>query len=171
MKVCFKCKEKSSYEFFFKHNQTSDGYHSWCKKCCTEGNIKSRNKQNATIEGRARVFLLNAKKSAAKRNQEFSLTIKDIADFWNEQQQICAYTGREMTLLPSQLNTVSIERIDSKVLLPSPCAFVHPCGKIVLPPVYVHVPGVIRVLFGRPFVVAEERPAVFVLCHWLCFVM
>jgi hypothetical protein len=115
MKVCFKCKEKSSYEFFFKHNQTSDGYHSWCKKCCTEGNIKSRNKQNATIEGRARVFLLNAKKSAAKRNQEFSLTIKDIADFWNEQQQICAYTGREMTLLPSQLNTVSIERIDSKI--------------------------------------------------------
>jgi hypothetical protein len=115
MKVCFKCKEKISYEFFFKHNQTSDGYHSWCKKCCTEGNIKSRNKQNATIEGRARVFLLNAKKSAAKRNQEFSLTIKDIADFWNEQQQICAYTGREMTLLPSQLNTVSIERIDSKI--------------------------------------------------------
>jgi hypothetical protein len=115
MKVCFKCKEKSSYEFFFKHNQTSDGYHSWCKKCCTEGNIKSRNKQNATIEGRARVFLLNAKRSAAKRNQEFSLTIKDIADFWHEQQQICAYTGREMTLLPSQLNTVSIERIDSKI--------------------------------------------------------
>jgi hypothetical protein len=115
VKVCFKCKEKSSYEFFFKHHQTSDGYHSWRKKCCTEGNIKSRNKQNATIEGRARVFLLNAKRSAAKRNQEFSLTIKDIADFWNDQQQICAYTGREMTLLPSQLNTVSIERIDSKI--------------------------------------------------------
>jgi hypothetical protein len=115
MKVCFKCKEESSYEFFFKHNQTSDGYHSWCKKCCTEGNIKSRNKQNSTIEGRARVFLLNAKKSAAKRNQEFSLTIKDIADCWNEQQEICAYSGRKMTLFPSQLNTVSIERINSSV--------------------------------------------------------
>ena len=115
MKVCFKCKEKRSYEFFFKHKLTQDGYHSWCKKCCTEANIKSRNKQNATIEGRARVFLLNAKKGAAKRGHEFALTIKDIADCWNDQQEICAYSGRKMTLLPSQLNTVSIERIDSSV--------------------------------------------------------
>jgi len=115
MKVCFKCKEQSSYEFFFEHKLTPDGYHSWCKKCCTEANIKSRNKQNATIEGRARVFLLNAKRGAAKRGHEFSLTIKDVADCWDEQQQICAYSGRQMTLLPSQLNTVSIERIDSSI--------------------------------------------------------
>lgn len=115
MKVCFKCKEKSSYEFFFKHKLTQDGYHSWCKKCCTEANIKSRNKQNATIEGRARVFLLNAKKASEKRKNEFALTIKDIVDFWNDQKQICAYTGRQMTLLPNQLNTVSIERIDSSI--------------------------------------------------------
>jgi hypothetical protein len=115
MKVCFKCKEESSYEFFFKHSQTPDGYHSWCKKCCTEGNIKSRNKQNSTIEGRARVFLLNAKRAALKRKQDFSLEIKDIVDFWNEQSQICAYSGRQMTLLAGQLNTVSIERINSSI--------------------------------------------------------
>lgn len=115
MKVCFKCKEKSSYEFFFKHKLTTDGYHSWCKKCCTEANIKSRNKLNATIEGRARVFLLNAKNSAIKRNQEFSLNIQDIVECWDAQIGICAYSGRKMTLLPSQLNTISIERIDSKI--------------------------------------------------------
>jgi hypothetical protein len=115
MKVCFKCKEESSYEFFFKHSQTPDGYHSWCKKCCTEGNIKSRNKQNSTIEGRARVFLLNAKRAALKRKQDFSLEIKDIVDCWNEQSQICAYSGRQMTLLAGQLNTVSIERINSSI--------------------------------------------------------
>jgi hypothetical protein len=115
MKVCFKCKEQSSYEFFFKHKLTPDGYHSWCKKCCTEANINSRNKQNATIEGRAKVFLLNAKKSAAKRGHKFDLTFEDIADCWNTQQQTCAYSGRKMTLLPNQLNTVSIERIDSSV--------------------------------------------------------
>lgn len=115
MKVCFKCKEESSYEFFFKHSQTPDGYHSWCKKCCTEGNIKSRNKQNSTIKGRARVFLLNAKRAALKRKQDFSLEIKDIVDCWNEQSQICAYSGRQMTLLAGQLNTVSIERINSSI--------------------------------------------------------
>jgi hypothetical protein len=115
MKVCFKCKEEKSYEFFFKHKQTQDGYHSWCKTCCTEGNIKSRIKQNSTIEGRAKIFLRNAQKAAIKRNQEFSLEISDIVSFWKEQDGFCAYTGREMTLDAGHLNTVSIERIDSSV--------------------------------------------------------
>jgi hypothetical protein len=98
---------------FFKHNQTSDGYHSWCKECCKEGNNKSRAKLNSTIEGRARVFLQNAKKSAIKRKQEFSLDIPDVVNFWNQQQGFCAYSGRSMTLEASRHNTVSIERIDS----------------------------------------------------------
>lgn len=115
MKVCFKCKEQSSYEFFFKHKLTPDGYHSWCKKCCTEANIKSRNKQNATIEGRAKIFLRNAKNSAQKRGQEFSLVTDDIVSFWEGQSGVCAYSGREMTLDAGKLNTVSIERIDSKI--------------------------------------------------------
>jgi hypothetical protein len=115
MKVCFKCKEQKSFETFFKHNQTSDGYHSWCKSCCTEGNVKSRKKQNSTIEGRAGIFLRNAKNAATKRNQEFDLEIANIVDCWNNQSQICAYSGRRMTLEAGKLNTVSIERIDSKI--------------------------------------------------------
>lgn len=115
MKVCFRCKEEKSYDFYFKHHQTSDGYHSWCKNCCTIGNKKSRDKLNSTIQGRATVFLRNARNSAKKRNQEFSLKISDIVDFWNEQAGICAYSGREMTLTAGQLNTVSIERIDSTI--------------------------------------------------------
>jgi hypothetical protein len=113
MKVCFKCKTSKEYALFFKHNQTSDGYHSWCKECCNEGNIRSRAKLNSTIEGRARVFLQNAKKSAAKRKQEFSLTISDVVSFWKDQQGICAYSGRVMTLEALKHNTVSIERVDS----------------------------------------------------------
>jgi hypothetical protein len=115
MKVCFKCKEEKSYEFFFKHKQTQDGYHSWCKSCCTDGNVKSRIKQNSTIEGRAKVFLRNARNSAKKRNQEFALELADIVSFWNEQDGFCAYSGRKMTLGAGHLNTVSIERIDSSV--------------------------------------------------------
>ena len=70
-------------------------------------------KINSTIEGRARIFLRNAKNSAAKRQQEFALTIADIVDCWNMQWGVCAYSGRSMTLEAGKLNTVSIERIDS----------------------------------------------------------
>lgn len=115
MKTCFKCKTEKSFDLFFLHKQTNDGYHSWCKSCCKEGNKHSRNKVNSTIQGRAKVFLQNAKKSAVKRNQEFCLTIEDIVNCWNEQLQVCAYSGREMTLVAGQLNTVSIERINSKI--------------------------------------------------------
>ncbi len=115
MKTCFKCKETKDISLFFKHRQTLDGFHSWCKSCCTEGNNKARAKQNSTIEGRAKIFLRNAKKSAVKRNQEFSISIEDIVECWNKQNKICPYTGREMSLEAGKLNTVSIERIDSKV--------------------------------------------------------
>jgi hypothetical protein len=77
--------------------------------------LKSRKKLNSTIEGRAGVFLRNAKNAAVKRNQEFDLDIANIVDCWNNQSQICAYSGREMTLEAGKLNTVSIERIDSNV--------------------------------------------------------
>lgn len=115
MKICFSCKTSKPFDLFFKHKQTIDGYHSWCKECCNKGNKKSRIKQNSTIEGRAKIFLQNAKKSATKRNQEFSLNIKDIVDCWDNQLGICAYSGRKMTLEAGKLNTVSIERINSDV--------------------------------------------------------
>ena len=113
MKVCFKCKNSKPYDLFFKHNLTSDGYHSWCKQCCKDANENSRKKLNSTIQGRAKIFLRNAKNSALKRNHVFEITIEDIVNAWEIQEKICAYSGREMTLLHGQLNTVSIERIDN----------------------------------------------------------
>lgn len=114
-KTCFKCKESKDAILFFKHHQTSDGLHSWCKACCSEANVTSRAKANSTIEGRARIFLRNAKKSAEHRKQEFELTSDDVVGFWNKQLGYCAYSGREMTLEAGKLNTVSIERIDSSI--------------------------------------------------------
>lgn len=115
MKACFKCKTSKPFSLFFKHSGTADGYHSWCKECCREGNARSLKKLNSTIEGRARVFLRNAKNSAAKRGQVFALTVADIAECWHTQWGVCAYSGRQMTLEAGQLNTVSIERINSDV--------------------------------------------------------
>ena len=114
-KTCFKCKETKETSLFFRHHQTSDGFHSWCKSCCKEGNNKSKEKINSTIEGRAVIFLRNARNSAKKRNQEFNLSIEDIVKCWNEQNQICAYSGRKMELKAGHLNTVSIERINSNI--------------------------------------------------------
>jgi hypothetical protein len=115
MKTCFRCKQQKPFDLFFKSANTSDGRHSWCKICCREGNSRSRQKRNATIEGRAEVFLVNAKKSAAKRQQIFLLTVNDIVACWNDQLGVCAYSGRQMTLDAGQLHTVSIERIDSQI--------------------------------------------------------
>ena len=61
------------------------------------------------------MFLQNARKSAAKRQQAFALTVDDIVKCWKQQAEICAYSGRQMTLEVGHLNTVSIERIDSAV--------------------------------------------------------
>jgi hypothetical protein len=113
MKTCFCCKQSKEVKLFFKSSNTKDGLHSWCKDCCKKSNLLSRAKVNSTIEGRAKIFLRNAKNSAKKRNQEFALEINDIVKFWHAQKQTCAYSGIEMTLEAGQMNTVSIERIDS----------------------------------------------------------
>jgi len=115
MKTCFKCKQTKDLSLFFKHRLTKDGFHSWCKECCKSGNKKSLAKKNSTIEGKASIFIRNAKNSATKRKQDFSITLQDVVNAWNEQGRICAYSGREMTLEAGHLNTVSIERIDSKI--------------------------------------------------------
>ena len=115
MKTCFKCKTSHENTFYFKSTNTSDGLHSWCKSCCRINGAKAVAKLNSKIESRAKIFLRNAKNSANKRKQEFSLEINDIVNFWNEQNKICAYSGLEMSLEAGKLTTVSIERIDSKI--------------------------------------------------------
>jgi len=114
MKQCSQCKSEKESNLFFKSKNTKDGLHSWCKECCKIGNKKSREKVNSSLEKRAVVFLINAKNSSIKRKQIFDLVVPDVINMWNNQNGICAYSGREMTLESSKLNTISIERIDSK---------------------------------------------------------
>ena len=114
-RTCFSCKGLFEITDFFKSTNTSDGLHSWCKQCCKKGTDKSREKLYSTIEGRAKVFLQNARKAAIKRGNEFEIDIPDIVEIWKYQKQICAYSGREMTLKSAKSNSVSIERIDSNI--------------------------------------------------------
>lgn len=102
-------------EFFYRHSKTSDGWHSWCKPCCKEGNKRSLAKRYSTFEGRIPTFLLSCKASAKKRNQEFSLVRDDFLNMWDTQGGVCVYTGMKMELQPNTLLSVSVERVDSSV--------------------------------------------------------
>jgi len=54
-KICAKCESKLSITEFFKHKQTKDGFHSWCKQCCKKGNDRSREKKYSSFNGRSRL--------------------------------------------------------------------------------------------------------------------
>jgi hypothetical protein len=114
-KICAKCAIKTSVVNFFKHNQTKDGYHSWCKQCCKKGNEKSRAKKYSTFEGRITTLLRCCRISAIKRKQECTITSEDLVNAWQKQGGICVYTGYEMTTAPSQYNSVSVERVDNSI--------------------------------------------------------
>ncbi len=114
-KTCAKCGNRQPSAGFFKHAQTSDGFHSWCKSCCRAGNHKSRSKLYSTFDGRINTFLRNCRNSAKKRGNEFSLTEDDLRKAWELQYGLCAYTGIEMTTQPNLPHTVSVERIDNSI--------------------------------------------------------
>lgn len=114
-KICAKCGVKTSVENFFKHNQTQDGWHSWCKPCCKEANRKSLEKRYASFEGRVTTFINSCRKSAQKRGNEFELTRQDFLDMWEFQGGKCAYTFIDMTTQSNSPFSVSVERIDNSI--------------------------------------------------------
>ena len=114
-KSCARCGEIKDVSLFFKHNETSDGWHSWCKDCCKEGNKRSIEKKYSSFDGRITTFLRSCKVSATKRKNEFSLTKSDLTEMWELQGGLCCYTGIEMTTQPALPNSVSVERIDNNV--------------------------------------------------------
>lgn len=115
-KICAKCDEKSDVSNFFRHKETNDGFHSWCKKCCRIGNLKSRVKKYSTFEGRITVLLRTCKTSSIKRGgQEMTLTRESLLELWEKQKRLCFYTDIEMDTQPELFNSVSVERVDSKI--------------------------------------------------------
>lgn len=114
-KLCAKCGEEKDVSLFFKHIETSDGWHSWCKPCCKKGNEKSREKKYSSFEGRIPTFLVSCKSSAIKRNNEFTITKQDLMEMWELQGGKCAYTFFDLDTQPNNPYSVSVERIDSKI--------------------------------------------------------
>lgn len=52
---------------------------------------------------------------AKVRNLPFNITIEDLDDIWKEQSGRCFYTNRKLSLEKNQIDTVSIERINSEL--------------------------------------------------------
>lgn len=114
-KLCAKCGEEKDVSLFFKHTATSDGWHSWCKHCCKNGNEKSRQKKYSSFEGRISTLLISCKNSSIKRNNEFSITREDLIKMWELQGGKCAYTFFDLETQPNNPYSVSVERIDSNI--------------------------------------------------------
>jgi hypothetical protein len=115
MKTCSSCEVTKPLTEFFKEKSNKNGLRNQCKVCRSLYSKNLREKKNSTIEGRALEFLRHAKESSVRRNQVFELEVADVVDCWDKQLQICAYSGRKMTLENAKPNTVSIERIDSDI--------------------------------------------------------
>ena len=111
-KKCGKCYNKKDVKFFYKHNATSDGYHSWCKNCCRAGNRKSAEKKYSNFSNRVTTLLYTSKNNSLKRKQDFSINRNHLNDLWEKQKQKCFYSDIKMTTQPNHIFTVSIERVD-----------------------------------------------------------
>jgi hypothetical protein len=138
MKTCTVCAEtKALFEFSIDRNKSS-GYKSSCKKCCVaklsgwrkanpekakeqdrkyrdsnKEKISIKNKKrytNLTLDEKLEQLLITAKK---RKTVEVFISIQHIKDIWEKQEGRCAYTKLPLTSEAHQLNTVSLDRIDS----------------------------------------------------------
>jgi len=48
MKTCKKCKERKSYEKFYKQRASQDGHYAWCKECSRKNSILKREQTRNT---------------------------------------------------------------------------------------------------------------------------
>jgi hypothetical protein len=138
MKVCSACgaeKELSSFTF----DSTRGRYVSKCKECRAEylrkyrkANIErtrqldrnwaaknkdkicEKNKKryvNLSLDQKMQMLLKTA--SGDRRKFEVLVTLEDLKNLWEKQKGRCAYTQLPLTPEGHQLNTMSIDRIDS----------------------------------------------------------
>ena len=123
-KKCISCKEVKSTDDFYRNGFYVDGspkFNSWCKKCRLE-KTKSKYREDGlyikSIVARRskspRSYLSYLLDKAKKRNKEVDINLDYLEDIWNNQEGKCALTGDTMTHLVGGIDSVSIDRIDSR---------------------------------------------------------
>ena len=138
VKTCTCCKIEKSVSDFGKDNSKATGIKSSCKDC-NKYNIKiwreknkdhrlsydkmyrANNKEKISIKNQKRYTNLTLDKkfdqlvnTAGKRkNKNCFITVEHLHDVWQRQEGLCAYTKLPLSSEAHQLNTVSLDRIDS----------------------------------------------------------
>ena len=127
MKTCRVCCETKLLNMFYKSGKTTgSGYRALCVECDKSRSISyyADNKEHRreyakkyyieytgkSIDNRFKSMLSNARK---RKSIEFSLTLNDLHVIWERQKGLCAYTKLPLTSESHQLNTVSLDRVDS----------------------------------------------------------
>jgi hypothetical protein len=107
-KTCTKCKISQPISNFDKAVTYKGGRRTWCKSCC-----KACARRNYiklfTYDGAFDTRFNLWKKAAKIRNLPFELTLKGL----ESRPRICHYTHQNLTLLPNQPTTISLDRLDS----------------------------------------------------------
>jgi hypothetical protein len=139
VKTCTCCKvEKPLVEFGKSSKATGTGYKAVCKICLADKLRKARlanpekarerdriwaskNKEKISIKNKRRNAnltldqkLISLVKTAEKRGTfKCFITVEHLHDVWQRQKGLCAYTKLPLSSEAHQLNTVSLDRIDS----------------------------------------------------------
>ena len=139
MKTCTVCAEtKELFEFGVSGKKSGCGYKSSCRACCNAATakwrkanpdkVKEKEKQyydankekirvknlkrntNITIDKKLDYLIKTAKQ---RKTVEVFISIQHLKDAWEKQEGRCAYTKLPLTSEAHQLNTASLDRIDS----------------------------------------------------------
>ena len=137
MKTCRKCGVEKPILDFGVSGKNNGLHKNKCKICCAaslkewrqqnperakardrawaaknRSKISEKNKKrynNPSLEKKLQMLL----KTAADRKIGFNLSLDDLKDIWDKQNGLCTYTGLPLTPKGHQINTVSLDRIDS----------------------------------------------------------
>ena len=137
-KNCSKCRTVKSVSEFCSDKYTSSGYKSACKACSniTRKKWKEANKEyvltsakeyrdknrivirvkqkeqyaNLTMDQK---FAHLIKDASRRKKVSCFITVEHLRDVWQRQEGLCAYTKLPLSSEAHQLNTVSLDRIDS----------------------------------------------------------
>ncbi len=139
VKTCRKCGEvKELFEFGKSGKTTGTGYKAICKVCLAKKlrdwrganpdkakerdkrtycnnkeKIKIKNKRRYTNLSLDEKFIQLVNTASKRKNKNCFITVEHLHDVWQRQKGLCAYTKLPLTSESHQLNTVSLDRVDS----------------------------------------------------------
>lgn len=103
--ICKPCAKASSYDYYLKNCvQIKQRVSKYSKRYVP--------KYTREIDSRLRNLCVKAK---GRANKEFNITETDLQNLWSKQDGKCAYSKLPMSAASNQLNTVSLDRIDSDI--------------------------------------------------------